>query len=43
MSNIDTSISMDDITRIVQALTKHSLEPECKHSFQEIMESIFDK
>jgi hypothetical protein len=39
---LDYSYSLDDITRIIQALTKHSLETECKHSFKEIMESIFD-
>jgi hypothetical protein len=42
MTNIEVNTSMNDITRIVQALTKHSLEPECKHSFKEIMESIFE-
>jgi hypothetical protein len=44
MSSIEANgtMDMDDIRRIVQALTEHSLEPECKHSFKEIMESIFD-
>jgi len=34
--------SVDEIAKIIQVLTRHSLEPECKHSFEEIMESIFD-
>lgn len=33
---------MEDIAKIIQGLTKHSLEPECLHSFDEIMESIFN-
>lgn len=34
--------SMDDITKIIQELTRHSLENPCTHSFDQIMESIFD-
>jgi hypothetical protein len=42
MSSYQVDYSMEDIAKIIQGLTKHSLEPECKHSFDEIMESIFN-
>ena len=43
MTSYDLDYSMQDIERIMQVLRKHSLEdPECTHSFAEIMQETFE-
>jgi hypothetical protein len=36
------SYSMDDISRIIQGITKHSLENPCPHSLDQILQEIFE-
>ena len=43
MTSYDLDYSIQDIERIMRALKKHSLEdPECTHSFAEIMQETFE-
>jgi hypothetical protein len=43
MSNYKVDYSIEDIEKIMKVLAKHSLEdPECTHSFTEIMQETFE-